>query len=235
MSSLNSVQTRQALAVGQIVRAGTDGPVAIRIRNKAGKAVTSVVVTTATDIVLTDADGATTSTFATDTTLSAVVSRINASTNWEAKLLDALSSQASASTLLDGSISVSNDGRGNAVYDVHQDTSTALEIGVCISPFRDFDAPKGHRPIIKNIKYGVNMGTAAVNSAQLYLRNNKGVETLLLGELSIDTTETTVLDFLASAYGYVGPTDGELFYRVKDAATLADATTNYVRVIGQIE
>ena len=234
MASLDLLKTRKLLATGQIIKNGTDGPVAIRIRNKAGKAVTSVTVITGTNIILIDSDGSTTSTFATDTTLGAVVGRINASANWEAKILDALLADASVSRLLDGAITVSTDGLGNAIYDVKYDTSTALEIGCCLSPFRDFDAPKGHRVNLKNVKYGVNMGTAAVNSAQLYKRVG-GVETLVFGELSVDTTETTVLDFTSGPYAFTATTDAELFFRVKDAATLADATSNYVRVIGEIE
>lgn len=234
MASLDLLNTRKILAKGQIVRNGTDGPVAIRIRNKANKAVTSVTVITGTNIILIDSDGTTTSTFATDTTIAAVAGRINASSNWEAKILDALSSDASVSRLVDGAIAVGTDMNGNLIYDVKYDTSTALEIGCCLSPFRDFDNPKGHRVNLKNVKYGVNMGTAAVNSAQLYLRVN-GVETLILGELSVDTTETTVLDFTGGPYAFQTTTDAELFYRVKDAATLADATSNYVRLIGEIE
>ncbi len=232
--SADKFAIRRALRASQIVKNGTDAPVAIRIRNKAGNVVTSVTVTTGTNIVLIDSAGTTTSTFASDTTLAAVVARINASGTWEAKILDALLSQASASTLLDGAITVSADGRGNAVYDVKQDTSTALEMGVCISPKRDFDAPDGHRVNIKQIKYGVNMGTAAVDSAQLYKRKG-GVETKVFGELSIDTTETTVLDFLSSPDAFFGEYDTEYYFRVKDAATLADATSNYVRVIAEIE
>lgn len=234
MPSLDFLQTRKLNGRGEILKFGTDAPVAIRLRNKAGKAVTSVTVTTGTDIALIDADGTTTSTFATDTTLAKVVSRINASANWEAKILDALLSQLSTSTLLTGAITASTDGRGNIVYDVLQDTSTALEIGACISPVRDFNAPAGHRVTIKEIKYGVNMGTAAVDSAQLYKRKG-GVETKVFGELSVDTTETTVLSYLTGSDAFVGETDTEYFFRVKDAATLADATSNYVRIIGSIE
>lgn len=232
--SLDKFLVRKALARGVVLKHGTDVPVAIRIRNKAGLAVTSVTVTTGTNLVLIDSAATTTVTFATDTTLAKVASRINASATWECKILDALSTQLSTSTLLDGAITVGLDGRGNAVYDVLQDTSTALEIGACISPFRDFDAPTGHRVVIKNIKYGVNMGTAAVDSAQLYKRLG-GVETKVFGELSVDTTETTTLDFLSSPDGFVGEENAEYYFRVKDAATLADATSNYVRIIGYLE
>ncbi|MDZ4786724.1 MAG: hypothetical protein SGJ02_11685 [bacterium] len=235
MGSLDGLTIRKLLKRTQIVNRGTDGPVAIRIRNKAGNAVTSVTVTTATDIVLIDSAGTTTSTFATDTTLSAVVNRINASASWEAKLLDALSTQGSVSTLLTGAITVSQDGNSTAVYDVKQDTSTALEIGVCLSPFRDFDSPRGRRVGLKRLKYGVNMGTAAVDSVQIFKRKGGGSEIKLAGLLSIDTTETTVYDFTAGDFAIYGQSDEELFIRVKDATTLADATSNYVEVLGEIE
>ena len=59
-------------------------------------------------------------------------------------------------------------------------------------------------------------------------------ETKVFGQLSVDTTETTLN--LASGYGKIsGAPDEEIFVRVKDAATLADAAGNFVRVIGILE
>jgi hypothetical protein len=234
MGSLDGLKTRRLLRRGQIVQWGTDGPVAIRLRNKAGKAVTSVTVTTGTNIVLIDSVGTTTVAFATYTTIGAVVGAINATADWEAKALDALLSQASTSTLLDGAITVGTDGNGNAVYDVKQDTSTGLQIAVCLSPFRSFDNPKGHRVNLVKLEYAVNMGTAAVNSAQLWLRKD-GVESQVFGALSVDTTDTTVFDYTGGTYEFSGKDDEEMIFIVKDAATLSDATTNYVQAVGSIE
>ena len=236
MASLEQLQMRKAAAKTQLVKNGTDTPVAIRIRNKAGKAVTSVAVTTGTSLVLTDSVGATTSTFATDSTVAKVLATVNGSADWEAKALDILLSDVTTDNIFvtNAGITAQQDGNGNTYYDVLVSTAVSLEIAACVSPFRDFDAPKGHRVVIKNIKYGVNMGTAAVDSAQLYKRKD-GVETKVFGELSVDTTETTVMDYLSSPDGFYGDSDTEYIFRVKDAATLSDATTNYVRVIANIE
>lgn len=240
MASLESLSVRKLLAKGAILKVGTDTPVAIRIRHIGTSAVTSVTVTTGTNIVLIDAAGTTTSTFATDDTLAKVVARINAASNWEAKLLDGLGSQASVSKLLDGAITSGFDGNGNVVWDVKQDTSAALEMGVCLSPFRDFDSAKGGRVTLKEVKYSVNMGTAAADSVQIYKRKlgndvlGTGTESLVAGYLSVDTTETTIN--WASGEGYLTAGENEeIFVRVKDAATLADAAGNYVQVVGIVE
>ena len=243
MASLQSAQLRQILAKGVIQRVGTDTPVAIRIRKIGSETATSVTVTTGTNLVLVGSTTTDTVTFATDTTLAKVVARINGTGRWEAKLLDALSTQLSTSTLLDGAITSGFDGNGTVIWDVAHDTSTALELGTCLSAHRDFDMAKGQARVhLLQIKYGVNMGTAAVDSVQVYKRklgNNSsplavGTETKLFGALSVDTTETTIT--WASGVGKitVGP-DEELFIRVKDAATLADATSNYVEVVGVME
>lgn len=240
MASADSINMKKLLAKGVILKVGSDTPVAIRIRHVGTAAVTSVTVTAATNIVLIDADGTTTSTFATDDTLAKVVARINGAANWEAKLLDGLSTQASASTLLDGAITSGFDANGNVVWDVNQDTSTALELGVCLSPFRDFDAPKGSRVHLKEVKYSVNMGTAAADSVQIYKRKLSqdilavGTESLVAGYLSVDTTETTISWASGEGFLTAGPNE-EIFVRVKDAATLADAAGNYVQLVGVIE
>lgn len=234
MSSLDAIQVRKGLGRGIIVRKGTDAPVAIRLRNKAGLAVTSVTVVTGTSLALIDSAGTTTLLFATYTTIGAVVDALNATSSWEAKTLDSLRSDASVSRLLDGAITASGDGNGVTGYDVLLDTSTALEIVVCLSPFRDWDAPKGHRVNLKRLKYGVNMGTAAVDSANLYKRLGN-TETKVFGDLSVDTTVTTELDFTSSNMDFYGRNDEEFIFLVKDAATLADATSNYVEGIAILE
>lgn len=235
MASLDSILMRQGLASGVTLQAGTDEPVAIRLRYIGTGAVTSVTVTTATNIVAITSDGGTdTYTFATYTTVGAVADAINKDGIFEAKVLDALRSQASASKLLDGAITSGTSGNGEVIWDVKQDTSTVLEIGVCLTNSRDFDAPKGHRVQLQQVVYAVNMGTAAADSFQIYKRNKSGVEVKIFGQLSVDTTETTLN--LALGFGKISSdVDGELFVRVKDAATLADATSNFVRVVGILE
>lgn len=234
MSSLNSVLTRQALASGVTLQVGTDTPVAIRLKKKSAGTVTSVTTTTATNIVMITSDGGTdTYAFATYTTVGALVDKINDDGIFEAKVLDCLRSQASASKFVDGAISSSTDENGVVIWDVLNDTSATFELGICLSPARNFNAVKGHRVHLQQVVYSVNMGTAAADSFQIYKRKGT-TETKVLGALSVDTTETTLN--LASGYGKIsaGP-DEEIFVRVKDAATLADAAGNFVRVIGIVE
>lgn len=233
MASLDSLLTRQVAASGTVIQAGTDGPVAIRLRKIGSETATSVTVTTATNIVLVGSTTTDTVTFAANTTYGAVADAINATGRWEAKNLDGLRSKASASTLKDGAITSSTDQNGVTIWDVVQDTSTSLQIAVCLSPRRDFDAPKGHRVHLQELRYVVNMGTAAVDSVQIFKRKGT-VETQLFGALSVDTTDTTI-NFAAGEGKISGGNDEDLICLVKDAATLADASSNFVRLTGIVE
>lgn len=235
MSSLNSVLTRQALASGVTLQVGTDTPVAIRLRKLSVGSVTSVTVTTATNIVMITSDGGTdTYTFATYTTVGALVDAINADGIFEAKVLDALRSQGTTSSqFVTGAITSSVANNNVTIWDVLNDTSVTIELGVCLSAHREFDFPAGHRVHLQQVVYSVNMGTAAADSFQIYKRKGT-VETKIFGQLSVDTTETTLT--FASGEGKISAGPGEeLFVRVKDAATLADAGGNFVRLVGIIE
>lgn len=233
MSSLNALEVRNLLAIGSVIQAGTDEPVAIRLRKLGTETATSVTVTTATNIVLVGSTTTDTIVFATDTTYGAVVDRINSTDRWEAKILDALRSKASASTLVDGAITAGTDANGIVDWDVKEDTSASLEIPVCLSTKRNFDSPTGHRVILQEIVYYVNMGTAAADSVQVWLRRG-ATETQQFGALSVDSTKTTIT--FASGRGSIGgKNDDEIIVLVKDAATLANSTSNFVRAVGILE
>ena len=234
MGSLDSVLTRQALAQGTVKQVGTDTPVAIRLRYIGTGTVTSVTVTTGTGIVNVTSDGGTDSyTFAAYTTIGAVADAINKDGIFEAKVIDALRAQSSDDNLVDGAITAGTDAFGEVIWDVKTDTSTALRLAVCLTPRPGFDSPKGHRVHLQELKYVVNMGTAAVDSVQIWTRNGT-VETQIFGALSVDTTETTI-SFASGEGKITGGQDVEIICLVKDAATLADATSNYVRVTGVLE
>lgn len=233
MPSANGLEVRNLLATGVVVNAVTDSPVAIRIRHLGSESVTSVTVTTATNIVLIGSVTTDTVTFATDATIGAVCDRLNATGRWEARPLDALRALASASTIVTGAITAGTDSNGVVVWDALQDTSASLQIAAAVVPSRDFDAPSARRVHLQQVKYAVNMGTAAADSFQVWLRRGK-IETKVFGDLSVDTTATTY-DF-ALGMGKISGRDGdEIIVLVKDAATLADATSNYVRVVGLVE
>lgn len=233
MSSLDSVLIRQARAEGVVVVGRTDTPVAVRLRYVGTGTVTSVTVTTATNIVMVTSDGGTdTYAFATYDTVGKLVDAINRDGIFEAKALDALLADATASKLVDGAITAGTDSNGVRSWDVKVDTSTALKISACVSAHRDWDTP-ARRVHLKEVKYAVNMGTAAADSVQVWLRRG-ATETQLLGYLSVDTTETTI-SFASGQGSITGKEDDEIIVLVKDAATLADAAGNYVQATGIIE
>jgi len=186
MSSLDSVLIRKNLASGVVLQVGSDEAVAIRLRYIGSGTVTSVTVTTATNIVMVTSDGGTdTYAFATYTTVGALVDAINADGIFEAKVLDALRSQATdGSEFVTGAITAGTDENGVVVWDVLNDSSVLLELGVTLSPHRNFDFPKGHRVHLQQLVYSVNMGTAAADSVQIYRRRG-ATETQVFGALSV--------------------------------------------------
>lgn len=227
------MQYRNLSAEGSVIQAGTDQPVAFRIRKVGSETATSVTVTTATNIVLVGSTTTDTIAFATYTTYGSVIDAINATGRWQAKILDALLSKASASTIVTGLITPGTDANGVVVWDALQDTSASLQIAVCLSSNRDFDAPSARRVHLQELSYSVDMGTAAANSVLIYRRRGK-TETQIFSALSVDTTATTIN--FAAGIGKISGKDGDEFVAlVKDAATLADAAGNYVRVVGVIE
>lgn len=239
MSSLDSVLLKKALASGVSRQKGTDGPVAIRLRYIGTGTVTSVDATAATNIVLITSDGGTdTYTFATYTTVGAVVDAINKDGIFEAKPLDALRSLNvdSLSVIKTATVSSSTDADGVTIWDFVTDTSVSLQISVCLTPsyhFGSFTAPKGHRVHLQEIAYLVDTGTAAVDSVQVWVRNG-ATETQIMGILSVDNTLTTIT--WASGEGKIsGATDEDIVVVFKDAATLADSTGNFVRATGLVE
>lgn len=233
MASLDSLLTRKALAQGVVTQVGTDAPIALRLRYVGTGTVTSVTVDTGTDLEMITSDGGTdTYAFATYTTLGALADAINAGGIFEAKVIDDLRSSATATQYVNGAITAGTDANGVVVWDVKVDTSAALRIPVALTANRDFDQPK-RRINLQEIVYSVNMGTAAADSTQVWLRRGT-VETKIMGLLSVDTTETTIR--FANGEGTITGREGdEIIVLVKDAATLADAAGNFVRVVGTVE
>lgn len=233
------ISVRLGLARPGLANVTTDSPVALRVWNKAGNAVTSVTVTTGTGIVLIDSSGTTTITFATagQTTLAGVAATLNATANWGARILDGLGTQASASTLLDGAITSVVRPNGVRVWDVKQDTSTALQFVYCASYSREVGTADTslnlHRVVLNKMNYAVNMGTAAADGVRVWARKLNQADTQILSALSVDTTATTVFDYTAGGSSFSGITEGEGYEyvcQIVDAATLADAASNVLQV-----
>lgn len=232
MASLESAQLRQALAKGVVRQVTNDANIAIRLRYVGSGTVTSVVVTSATDVVLTTSDGGTdTYTFAAYTTIGALADAINKDGIFEAKVLDCLRSEGSDDYFLSATVTAGADEDGEVIWDLVGDTSGAATIAVCLTPTGpEFSKPAGHRVHLQELSY-YSDHTAAVNTVQVWKRKGT-VETQLLGLTGVDTTLTTVN--WASGEGKIsGGPDEELI--VLCTGTVINSASNLVRAVGIYE
>lgn len=237
MPSSDGLQARALLAEGVVLNAGTDAPVVIRLRYVGTGTVTSVTTTTATNIVMVTSDGGTdTYAFATYTTVGTLADAINADGIFEAKVLDGLRSDASASRLVDGAITAGTDANGIRVWDVLQDTSAAKQVALCLSGSRDFntkDRAKQHRVHVTEIKYYATLGAAGAGNVVVKLRRGS-VESTIFTDTSVSATATQYL--FANGVGKISGKDGdEIVVVLKDGTSIADAAANYLRVVGVLE
>jgi hypothetical protein len=237
MASQDFLQSRALAAQGIVAQVGTDTPVALRLKAKAAAGlVTSVTVTTATNIVAITANGGTeTWAFATYDTVGKLADVINASAYWECKILDSLRSYATANQFVTGAIASSTTD-GVTYYDVKVDTSTAKYFAYRLTSDRSVgqDKPKGsHRVHLLEFVYYATLGGANADMVLVY--EVKGtVETQKIAYTSVSATKTT--ENFASGQGYHTSADGsELVVVLKDASSLGDATANYLRVVGKLE
>jgi hypothetical protein len=245
MASFEGTYARYLLRSGVVQSSVADTPVAMRLRYVGTGTVTSVTTVTGTSITAITTDGGTDAyAFATYTTLGALAAAINADGIFQAKVLDALNSDATTggNYQVTGAIVAGADSNGTVVWDMLTDTSVALNITATLTGNRDWDsnwfnAEKvgGHRPVLQSIYYLADVGTAAANSVRVYIRRGLAgrVETKVLGQLSVDNTGTT-LSF-ASGAGMISGRDGdEIIVRVLDAGTLSD-TGLVLQAIGYLE
>lgn len=237
MGSLDSAMTRFYSKKGTALFRADDtvasaGPVAFRMRYIGTGTVTSVTVTTGTDIVLITSDGGTdTYLFATYTTIGTLVDAINKDGIFEVIVLDSLRSQASATKLVDGAITSGTFG-ADTVWDALVDTSVALYIAGRLAFYRGFDKPHKmtHRVALQEISYLADAGT--VEYVYVYEITPSGAETLLYKKLAVDNTATTIT--FASANGKITAEDGnDLVVIVKATTSLANGCT--LQLVGEIE
>lgn len=231
MPSTDSLLARQIASEGIALRVIDDTPAAIRIRYKGTGSVTSVTVTTGTNIVMVTSDGGTdTYAFSTYDTIAKLVAAINADNIFEAKVMDALLSDATASKFVDGAITAGADENGVTTWDVLVDTSATDYMTVTLSPRRNWNAPLGRRVHLQEILYNVNVNGASANGVRVYKRRN-GVETQVYGRASVDATLTQIL--FASGNGKItGKNDDEIVVRVIDSTSITDDAANFVQVVG---
>lgn len=241
MASLDSLKTRAIAARGAIQVSRDDTPIVLRMRYVGSGAVTSVTVTTATNIVTIDTAGGTkTYAFATYTTVGALADAINADGLFEVKVLDALRSDSTASSMFleNTAVTAGTDDNGVPCYDIHADTSVFKAMTTTLSFFRNFNTGTnrqftGHRVHLQEIVYNVDVNGASANSVRVYFRLN-GVETQQLGYASVDVTKTTIN--WASGFGKItAPEDASIIVRVQDSTSVTDNANNFVQATGIYE
>lgn len=237
MSSLNSVQVKQALAKSVCGTVVNDTPVAIRMKYIGAGSVTSVAVTTTTDIVLTTSDGsAETFTFAAYTTMGALAEAINNSQYWDARVVDALRADSTASSpfVNNASLTVTADG----YYDALVDTSVTLNMTYRCVYDRGVNwaeqKPTGaHRVHLQSVVYRANISGATANEFRIYEYNPTTLaETQVYQAASVDDVETTV-NFANGEGKITSGWNNELIVRILDQTSLADGGYMYSTYIAE--
>ena len=234
MASLNSLQIRALTAQTTGLRYAEDEPTALRIVHTADAAITSVIVTTATNIILIDADGTTTSTFATDGTLGAVADRINASANWQCKILDGLrTTLTTASNFVTGTLTADSK-NGEWGYSVMLDTTTTFTFPIRCTYDRTGGSilpSSGHRVKLVSFEYVLDVDTAAADMVKIYEWDPVlKTETQIWQAASIDSTSVVTSEDFSKA-PITAKEGNDLIVLVTDAAAITDAGTNYIQAL----
>ena len=215
MASLDGLRVRNYLKAGKVAQRADDGSIAIRVRYTGTAGTPSVVMTSATGVAMTDATATVSAPYlwSAVATVGALADALNASGLWEAKILDALRSDVTLNTFKSNTTVVAGtDENGVTVWDLVHDnnivTNTSVYAAtVCLSPFYNFNAPKGHRVNVQELSYYQNVGTAAAASVLLYKRTGNGNEVLVFSATSVDATITAIT--FASGEGKISGNDNE--------------------------
>jgi len=243
MASLDSVNIRKALTSGVVRQRADDASKALRIRYIGAAGTASINVTVATQVAMIDATASVAYTWANYATMGALADAINASGLWEVKLLDCLRGDVTLNSFKTGGVITSGtDENGVVVWDLVHDnnitSNSSFFATVCLSPFYNFDSPKGHRVHVRQLDYCQNVSAAEAGAVRLYKRKDEDSEILIWSNVSVDSTGgTTVTSHtFASGEGYISGGDNEEFiFRVQDATSITDADGNLVRIVGFIE
>ena len=234
MSSVDSLTVRALTATPTATTVVDDTPVAIRISHPGTEAVTSVTVTTATNIVLIDADGTDTLLYSTYTTIGLLADKINSLTNWSCKVLDALRTDATdGSEFVTGAITLAVI-NGETVWDMLSDTSVLKSMTYRCTNDRnvDINRPKGgHRVRLQEVVYNLDVNGALANGFQIWKWDASAkTETQIYRKASVDAAETTV-NFASGEGSISGGVGNDIVVRVTDSTSLTDATANFLECV----
>lgn len=179
MPSLDMARTRHELARGVMGQSFVDGCVQFKLKYVGGGKVTSVIVTTATDITMISVKDGVTYTDAfrwvgaapNYITVGAIVEAISATGRWQARTMDALTTTTlGAASTVDGTITV--DAKGE--YNILSDTSTAGQryLAYRLTYDRTFGTSDSfrdsHRVSLKEIVTSFTLGATDANGLKIY-------------------------------------------------------------------
>jgi len=234
MSSLDSLEMRALTAQTTGLKYGEDEPIALRIVHTDTCAVTSVTVTTATNLILIDADGTETFTFSTYDTLGELADGINATTNWDCKVLDGLrTTLTTASNLIAGTLSASSL-YGEMGYSVMLDTTTTFTFPIRCTYDRTAGSiipSSGHRVKLVSFEYVLDVNAAAANMVKIYEWDPElKTETQIWQAASVDSTTTATSEDFSKA-PITAKEGNDLIVLVTDATAITNAGTNYIQAL----
>ncbi len=229
MASLDFAKTRRILAKEVVGQVGDDQGVVIRLKYVGKGSVTSVTVTTATNIVTVSVELGVTVTktyaFASYATVGALVDAINADGLFEGRVLDGLRSFATASSFVDGAISLSN-----GYFDVLNDTSASLKQAYRLAVFDrevgvNYKLYNQHRVTLKEIVTNVTLGGGAdANALKIYECGKGGVEKLIYQTTPTSGSVATIN--WASGQGGITAADGnDIVVVVSDGTSVTGTIT----------
>ena len=241
------VRTRNYLERGVIGQVADHLCVQFKLKYVGDGSVTSVIVTTATDITMVSvgADAVTyTDAFtwvggATNyTTVGTMCAAINATGRWEAKAMDALSS-----TLLGADLSIAGtlSADANGEYSVMSDTTNQLVLAYRLTYDRTFKTNaklrKGHRVHIQELITTITAGGPDANAFKIYecsqgdnSMSYSSKETVVYQKTPSNSAASTTT--WASGEGKLSSNEGnDLVVVITDGASLTGSLT----VVGEIE
>jgi hypothetical protein len=242
MASKDSLDIRKLQARGVIGYVNNDADIALRLKYVGTGSVTSVTVTTATDITMVTSDGGTDAyTWSAYTTLGALADKINADGIFEAKILDGLRADSTATSIfIDGAITASVNESNETVWDMKWDTSGAARLTYRLTYDRTFgkDAKlkDGHRVTLMQIKTSLTCGGGAdANALKIYecAPAHRGSTETLISQRTPTTGSAETITWASGEVGITAKDGNDLVIKVTDGTSLA--ATDFIEIVGVVE
>lgn len=240
------VRTRKYLKRGVIGQVQDDLSVAFKLLYIGTGSVTSVTITTATDIELISVVGTTTYTDhfhyagpATYPTVGSLVAAINATGRWQAKVMDALSTWTIGASGLIPNGAVTADANGE--YNIMADTTNSKFLAYRVTYDRTFGTNNklrnGHRVHIQEIVTSITAGGPDANAFKIYECSPGGnsmsypaSENLIYQKTPSNAAATSTT--WASGEGEIcGHEGNDLLVVISDGASM----TGSVTIVGELE